>query len=82
MLAFVLAGISAFLCIDALKPFLQETGSPHTRRTRDICLFILGRSWKAGLVVIVLRAIAASIESWVTPGLVGSALQASLNSAW
>jgi len=78
MLAFVLAGTSAFLCIDALKVYLQENGNSHTLHPGDICLFILGRAWKAGLVVFFLMAIAAAIECWVTPVLVESALQTAL----
>jgi uncharacterized membrane protein SpoIIM required for sporulation len=81
MLAFVLAGTSAFLCIDALKIYLQENGNPQSLHPGDICLFILGRAWKPGLIVIVLMAIAAAIECRVTPVLVESALQAALTSA-
>jgi hypothetical protein len=78
MLAFVLAGSSAFLCIDALKVYLQENGNSHTLHPGDICLFILGRAWKMGLVVFFLMAVAAAIECWVTPVLVESALLAAL----
>ena len=49
MLAFVLTGTSAFLCIDALKAYLLENGNSHTLHPGDICLFILGRIWKIGL---------------------------------
>jgi hypothetical protein len=78
MLAFVLAGTSAFLCIDALKRYLMENGNMHTLHPGDICLFILGRVWKPGLVIFILMAVAAAIECWVTPVLVESALQAAL----
>jgi hypothetical protein len=78
MLAFVLAGISAFLCIDALKLCLQESGNPQSLHPGDICLFIFGKAWKPGLLVFILLAIAAAIECWVTPVLVESALQAAL----
>jgi hypothetical protein len=78
MLAFVLAGTSAFLSIDALKSYLQANGNSHTLHPGDICLFILGSVWKAGLVIFVLVAVAAAIECWVTPVLVESALQAAL----
>jgi hypothetical protein len=78
MLAFILAGTSAFLCIDTLKTWLQENGNSNTLHPGDICLFILGRVWKMGLVVFFLMAIAAAIECWVTPVLVKSALQAAL----
>ncbi len=78
MLAFVLAGTSAFLCIDALKAYLQENGNPDTLHPGDICLFILDRTWRAGLAIFVLMAIAAAIECWMTPVLVESALQAAL----
>jgi len=78
MLAFVLAGTSALLCIDALKIYLQENGNSHTLHPGDICLFIFGRVWKAGLVIFVLMAIAAAIECWVTPVLVESAFEAAL----
>jgi hypothetical protein len=78
MLAFVLAGTSAFLCIDALKGYLQENGNSHTLHPGDICLFILGRAWKMGLLVFFLMAIAAAIECWVTPVLVKSAFDAAL----
>ena len=79
MLAFVLAGTSAFLCIDALKAYLQENGNSHNLHPGDICLFILGRAWKMGLVVFFLMAVAAAIECWVTPVLVESAFTAALN---
>ncbi|MDD1683072.1 MAG: hypothetical protein LUO98_04455 [Methanoregula sp.] len=78
MLAFVLAGTFAFLCIDALKVYLMENGNSHTLHPGDICLFILGRVWKAGLVIFVLMAVAAAIECWVTPVLVESAFEAAL----
>jgi uncharacterized membrane protein SpoIIM required for sporulation len=78
MLAFVLAGSTAFLCIDSLKIYLQENGNSHTLHPGDICLFIFGRVWKAGVVIFVLMAIAAGIECWVTPVLVESAFKAAL----
>jgi len=78
MLAFVLAGTSAFLCIDALKIYLQKNRDSYDLHPGDICLFILGRAWKAGLVIFFLMAIAAAIECWVTPVLVKSAFDAAL----
>jgi uncharacterized membrane protein SpoIIM required for sporulation len=78
MLAFVLAGTSAFLCIDALRTYLQENGNSQTLHPGDICLFILGQVWKAGLVIFFLMAIAAAIECWVTPVLVKSAFDTAL----
>ena len=78
MLAFVLAGTFAFLCIDALKVYLMENGNSHTLHPGDICLFILGRVWKAGLVIFVLMAVAAAIECWITPVLIKSAFDAAL----
>jgi uncharacterized membrane protein SpoIIM required for sporulation len=78
MLAFVLAGTSAFLCIDALKKYLEENGNSADLQVGDICLFIFGRVWKAGLVIFVLMAVAAIIECWVTPVLVESAFEAAL----
>jgi uncharacterized membrane protein SpoIIM required for sporulation len=78
MLAFVLAGTFAFLCIDTLKVYLMENGNSHTLHPGDICLFILGRVWKAGLVIFVLMAVAAAIECWVTPVLIKSAFDAAL----
>jgi hypothetical protein len=78
MLAFVLAGTSAFLCIDALRTYLQENGNSQTFHPGDICLFILGQVWKAGLVIFFLMAIAAAIECWVTPVLVKSAFDTAL----
>jgi hypothetical protein len=80
MLTFVLAGTSAFLAIDALKAYLQEYENSHTLHPGDICLFILGRIWKIGLVIFILMAVAAAIECWVTPVLVKSAFEAALNS--
>jgi uncharacterized membrane protein SpoIIM required for sporulation len=78
MLAFVLAGTSAFLSIDALETYLQGNGDSRTLSLVEICLFILGRAWKIGLVIFILMAVAAAIECWVTPVLVESALQAAL----
>ena len=78
MLAFILAGTSAFLCIDALKAYLQDNGNLHTLHPGDICLFILDRAWKTGLVIFFLMVIAAGIECWVTPVLVESAFDAAL----
>ena len=78
MLAFVLAGTSAFLSIDLLKAFLQENGSSPDLHPGDICLFILGRIWKIGLVIFLIMALAAAIECWVTPVLVESAFDAVL----
>jgi len=78
MIAFVLAGTSAFLCIDALKIYLLENGNSHTLHPGDLCLFILGRIGKAGFVIFFLMAIAAAIECWLTPVLVESAFEAAL----
>jgi len=78
MLAFILAGTSAFLCIDALRIYLLENGNSHTLHPGDICLFILGRAWKPGLVIFFMMAIAAAIECWITPVLVKSAFDAAL----
>jgi hypothetical protein len=78
MLAFVLAGTFAFLTIDALKEYLPENGNNETLHPGDICLFILGRVWKAGLVIFALMAIAAAVECWITPVLVQSAFEAAL----
>jgi hypothetical protein len=78
MLAFILAGTSAFLCIDALKIYLLENGNSHTLHPGDLCLFILGRIGKAGFVIFFLMAIAAAIECWVTPVLVESAFEAAM----
>jgi len=78
MLAFILAGTSAFLCIDALRSYLKENGNSRTLHPGDICLFILGRIWKAGVIIFVLMAVAAAIECWMTPVLVESALQAAM----
>lgn len=78
MLAFVLAGTFSFLTIDAMKGYLQESGNRESLHPGDICLFILGRVWKAGLVIFILMAIAAAVECWVTPGLVRSAYDAAL----
>jgi hypothetical protein len=78
MLAFILAGTSAFLCIDALKIYLQENRNSPDIHPGDICVFILRRVWKAGLVIFVLMAIAAAVECWVTPVLVKSAFDAAL----
>jgi hypothetical protein len=78
MLAFILAGTSAFLCIDALRIYLQENGNSHTLHPGDVCLFILGRVWEMGVLIFVLMAIAAAIECWVTPVLVKSAFDNAL----
>jgi hypothetical protein len=78
MLAFVLVGTFAFLTIDALKAYLQENGNSKTLHPGDICLFILDRTWKIGLVIFFLMAIAAAIECRVTPVLVESAFEAAL----
>ena len=76
MLAFILAGTFAFVIIDAIRIFLRENGNSHTLHPGDVCLFILGRAWKAGLVIFILMAIAAAIECWVTPNLIKSAFDA------
>jgi len=78
MLAFVLAGTAAFLTIDALRKYLRENGKAHALHPGDICLFILGRVWKIGLVIFVMMAVAAAIECHVTPVLVTSAFDTAL----
>lgn len=78
MLAFVLAGTSAFLVIDALRGYLLENGRAGTLHPGNICLFILGRVWKAGLAILALMTIAAAVECWVTPVLVQSAFETAL----
>lgn len=78
MLAFILAGTSAFLCIDALKAYLLENQNSPGLHPGNICLFILGRTWKMGLVIFILMTVAAAIGCWVTPVLVESAFSATL----
>lgn len=78
MLAFVLAGTTTFITIDALRGYLTENGNESALHPGDICLFILGRIWKIGLVIFVLMAVAAAIECWVTPGLVKVAFDSAL----
>jgi Stage II sporulation protein M len=78
MLAFILAGSTAFFTIDALKGYLQENEKSRELHPGDICLFIFRRAWKAGLLVFALMAIAAAIECWITPVLVESAFKAAL----
>jgi uncharacterized membrane protein SpoIIM required for sporulation len=78
MFAFILAGTFSFLCIDALLRYLQENRDSPTLHPGDICLFVLNRVWKIGLVIFVLIATAAAIECWVTPVLVESALQTAI----
>jgi hypothetical protein len=78
MLAFILAGTFALLTIRALKDYLQKNGNSPALHPGDICLFILGRIWKIGLVLFVLMAGAAAIECWVTPKLVETAFGTAL----
>jgi uncharacterized membrane protein SpoIIM required for sporulation len=78
MLAFILAGTFAFLTIDALKAYLQENRNSHSLHPGDVCLFILGRAWKIGLVIFLLMAAAAAVECWITPVLVESAFETAL----
>lgn len=78
MLGFVLAGTFAFLNIESLRDYLLKNGNSSALHPGDICLFILGRTWKIGLVIFFLMAIAAAIECWVTPVLVESAFDAAL----
>lgn len=81
MLAFILAGTTAFLTIRAVKGYLQETPRSDGLHPGDICLFILGCTWKAGLVIFFLLAVAAAIECWITPALVRLAYTAALQRA-
>lgn len=81
MLAFTLAGTCAFLLVGELLPYLQENGDSPALHPGDICLFILSRAWKAGLVIFLLMAIAAAIECRVTPVMVESAFAAALQRA-
>jgi hypothetical protein len=78
MLAFILAGTCAFLTIDALKGFLIKNAGRTDLHPGDICLFILGRVWKAGILIFILMAIAAAVECRVTPELVRSAYEVAL----
>ena len=78
MLAFVLSGTTTFLTIDALREYLRENGSARALHPGDVCLFILGRVWKIGLVIFILMAVAAAIECWITPDLVKGAFELAL----
>ncbi len=61
----------ALVCIDDLGNYLR-TAAPSLQ---EIPLFILARTWRAYLAILVLLAIAAAIECWVTPLLVQSAYE-------
>ncbi len=76
MLAFICAGTSAFLLIESVRTYLQVNKDSPALHPGDICLFIFGRAWKAGLVVFLLMVLAAATESRVTPLLVESAFAA------
>ena len=78
MLAFVLSGTTTFFTIDALREYLRENGSARALHPGDVCLFILGRVWKIGLVIFILMAVAAAIECWITPDLVKGAFELAL----
>ncbi|NMB78600.1 MAG: hypothetical protein GYA23_05845 [Methanomicrobiales archaeon] len=82
MLAFVLAGTWAFMTIDALKPYLMAMKERPDLHPGDICLFILGRVWMAGLVIVIFIGIAAAIECFVTPVLIEAAFAAVLQGSW
>jgi uncharacterized membrane protein SpoIIM required for sporulation len=73
MLAFILAGTTAFITIDALKRYLQMADRTPDLNPGDLCLEIFSRTWRSGLMIFVLLIIAAAIECWVTPHLVASA---------
>lgn len=81
MLAFVLAGTSAFLTIDALRAYLTESGNSPDLRPGDIGIFILGRARKIGLAIVLLIVLAAVMECRVTPALVGSAFEIALRNS-
>ncbi len=78
MLAFILAGTTAFLVTGCGGSWMEENRSNRALHPGDVCLFILGRVWKAGLVIVLLMTAAAAIECRVTPGLVESAYAAAL----
>jgi len=78
MLAFVLAGATAFSAISDLEGFLRNSLPRNDLRAGDVCLFIVGRVWSAALVILVLMATAAAIECFVTPLLVQRAYEAAL----
>ena len=67
--------VSLYRCPESIPAGKRQLEYPPPG---DICLFILGRAWKAGLVIFFLMAIAAAIECWVTPVLVKSAFDAAL----
>jgi len=79
VLAYVLSGTFALVTIDKMKEFLQQAKDPSSLHPGDICFFILQNMWISLVLVIVILAVAAVIECWVTPFMVASSLEKALN---
>jgi uncharacterized membrane protein SpoIIM required for sporulation len=78
VLAYVLSGSFALIIIDEIKDFLQQVKDPSSLNPGDICIFILRNMWISLILVILILAVAAVIECWITPFMVASSLQTAL----
>jgi uncharacterized membrane protein SpoIIM required for sporulation len=79
MLAFILSGTFSLLCIDSLREYLHTDSS--ARHPGEIAVFIFGRVYRVFIVILLLLAVSAAIECWVTPLMVTSVLEHLLSSA-
>jgi len=75
MLAFILSGTFSLLCIDAVREYLSAHQEESALHPGEIALFIFDRVYRVFVVILLLLAVAAAIECWVTPPLVTSVLE-------
>jgi uncharacterized membrane protein SpoIIM required for sporulation len=74
MLAFILSGTFSLLCIDSLQEYLHTGGDSSALHPGETAVFIFDRTYRVFVVILLLLAMSAAIECWVTPLMVTSAL--------
>jgi uncharacterized membrane protein SpoIIM required for sporulation len=71
----ILSGTFSLLCIDALREHLHTYGESSALHPGEIAIFIFDRVYRVFVAILLLLAVAAAIECWVTPPLVTSVLE-------
>lgn len=78
MIAFVLAGTFSLLCIRDVAGYLAAAGDSPGIHPGEVVLFVLGRTYRIFLAILLLLAVSAVIECYVTPLMVEAAYRTAL----
>jgi hypothetical protein len=77
-LSFVLAGTFSLLCISSLEGWLAQKSDTSGLHIGNVVNFIVSCTWRIYVVIVVILAVSAAIECFVTPSMVEAAYRTAL----